>query len=592
MRRLATLLCLSACARRPLKLGPPQPETPIYFAMIDRFADGDVSNNQGVDKNSPIAFHGGDLRGILEHIDDLAALGVGTVWISPFFATRDQPLDGHGAFHGYWTTDLWKMSPHFGDEQDLRKLSDELHRRGMRLVLDMVWNHAGYDAPLVSQRPDWFHPKGDVVNWDDPIERITHEVHGLPDLAQENPEVYDYLRNATLYWIDLARPDGLRIDAVRHMPLTFQARMAEDLRASAGKDLWLLGEAFEGDPTKLAEIMHNASYSAVFDFPLHYAMTDVFCKDASVGRIASVLSQDAAYGQQLQRDPGALVTFLDNHDVPRVLTACGGEADRVAQALAFLFTVRGTPSLTWGTELGLTGGPEPDNRGDQRFGETHPLGEAIGALATLRRAHPALAKGASAGVSLGANDYTWMRVTPGEGALLVLNRGDKPVAVSPPPELIAAGKPTSALVVGESGLPEPLPGPLTLDRLPDVPARSLAVVFFTPLRPDGYAPAVQALWSPPAVRKVTLHARVPATAAGETWLWVGAGKALGAWDPKAGIPLDRTGTATVSVPVGSVLASKLVLRKADGSFVWEPGEDRTVFVPAGDSALVVEAVGR
>ena len=202
---------------------PSPPDDAIYFAMVDRFADGDRSNDAGVDKRDPSAWHGGDVAGILAHLDWLQALGIKTVWLSPVYDCRHAKLNGHGAFHGYWVFDPMRPDPKFGSFAELRRLSDALHARGMRLLLDVVVDHLGYDAPLVSQHPGWFHHEGDITDWNDPEQLVSHDVHGLPDLAQEKPAVYRWLMQRAELWIRKVHPDGFRLDAVKHVPLTLLA---------------------------------------------------------------------------------------------------------------------------------------------------------------------------------------------------------------------------------------------------------------------------------------------------------------------------------------------------------------------------------
>jgi len=578
---------LAACAHRPLAIQPPPADDLVYFAMVDRFADGDPHTPGDNDRADPAAFHGGDLKGVVKHLDYLQDLGVKTLWISPVFAMRDDKLDGHGAFHGYWTTDPARIEPRFGTTRDLIRLRRALSRRDMRLVLDMVWNHVGNDAPLTEARPEWFHGQGDVVNWEDPDERVTHDVHGLPDLAQEDEAVYRWLRDHALSWVNTAQPDGLRIDAVKHMPLTFQARIAEDLRAHSDPDLWMLGEAFEGDPSKLAQILAGGGFSAVFDFPLHYAMLDVYCKDQPLGRLASVLSQDLDYGPLLRENPHALVTFLDNHDTARVLTTCGGDVHRVEQALFFQLLSRGTPSVTWGTEIGAQGAQDPENRPDMRFDAPNSVGGTLRWAAGLRREHPALTEGATLGLALEGDRYLVLRVSPDEAALIAVNRGKADLSLGLPRLLKDVARPTSGVLLGADGVPHTLPSPVDPDEPVPVPGLGTTVVFWKPLQTGGLKPLIDAAWSPPP-RPVTLTAHAP-LGEGDTLLWVGASPALGAWDPARAVPVDAEGHATIQAPISSVLASKLVIRHPDGSLTWEQGEDRYVFVTPGNGPLAVTA---
>jgi hypothetical protein len=173
----------------------------IYFAMVDRFANADTSNDMDVDRRDPNAFHGGDLKGVLQNLDWIQQMGFDTVWISPVFAMRTEKWHGYGAFHGYWTWDLNAIEPRFGTEADLIALSDSLHQRGMKLFLDLVLNHLGPDAPLVRAQPEWFHRKGAITDWSDPSQLVSHDVHGLPDFATERPDVRSYLVETSRGWL-------------------------------------------------------------------------------------------------------------------------------------------------------------------------------------------------------------------------------------------------------------------------------------------------------------------------------------------------------------------------------------------------------
>lgn len=338
----------------------PRPES-MYFVLVDRFQNGDPSNDGAIDLADPEAFHGGDLQGVYDRIGYLEALGVTTVWLSPVFRMRTEKLNGHGAFHGYWVSDFGEIEPRFGTSALLRKVSDELHRRGMKLLLDVVLNHVGYDTPLVASKPGWFHAAGDIEDWNDRTEVETHDVHGLPDLAQENPEVYEYLLATSKKWIDEIRPDGFRLDAVKHVPLTFWAKYNDAIRAHAGPDFFLLGEDLDGDPRRLATTLRDGRFSSVFDFPLHFALIDVICKGAPRARLESVLWQDALYDH-----PERLVTLLDNHDLPRLASVCE-TPDARALAETTLLSMRGIPCLSYGTETQSKGLREPDNRADMKF---------------------------------------------------------------------------------------------------------------------------------------------------------------------------------------------------------------------------------
>lgn len=173
----------------------------IYFVMVDRFANGDRTNDQSVAPEDPQAFHGGDLQGLIDHLDWIQGLGFDTVWLSPIFKMRNEKWHGYGAFHGYWTWELPALEPRFGDELLLVRLRSELDKRNMKLMLDLVLNHVGPDAPLIAAKPEWFHRRGGVTDWSDPTQLVMNDVHGLPDLATEKPEVFEYLLESARRWL-------------------------------------------------------------------------------------------------------------------------------------------------------------------------------------------------------------------------------------------------------------------------------------------------------------------------------------------------------------------------------------------------------
>lgn len=507
---------------------PVEPAPQVYFVMVDRFDNGDPTNDAAIDPADPHAFHGGDLQGVRNRVDYLADLGVTHVWLSPVFAMRTEKIGEWGAFHGYWVSDLSRVEPRFGTEADLKGLADDLHARGMKLILDMVWNHTDYDAPLLRDHPDWFHQTGDIVNWDDPVERVTGRVHGLPDLAQEKEEVLDYLTEVSLGWVDRVGADGFRIDAVGHMPLSVLAELNHRLDAHR-PGFWTLGEDFSGDPQRLATTLSEGSFDAVFDFPVRYALVDVFCKGAPLSSLGATLSLDRLYD-----DPSQLVTFLDNHDVPRFLTECGGDREATRTALSVLGLLRGTPALTWGAELMLPGGDEPDNRRDQPWESM--AGEAgtralIADAARFRSRSTAARSGTVRILEASDSVLVWEQRTAEERLVVRLERGADD------------GKPWSLTTTLESS-PE---------LAPDVALQELVI---------------EVEGDPAGVRVV------------------GAGPELGHWDPERAVPVGPDRRAIVKLPAGTVATFKLV-RVTEDAIVWAQGPNTTTLLTAGEPAGIV-----
>ena len=544
----------------------------IYFILVDRFCNGNPANDGAADGADPAGWHGGDLQGVIERLDYLQRLGFGTVWLSPIFATRQEKFHGHGAFHGYWTTDLRRVDPRFGTAEQLARLARELHRRDMRLMLDLVVNHVGYDAPLLEQRPGWFHGRGTITDWSDPEQIVHHDVHGLPDLDQANPEVYAYLLDAARLWLESAGVDGFRLDAVKHVDLSFWRRFNQELR-SLRPDLVLLGEHYDGDPRLVDRVQRRGGFSHMFDFPLAFALKDAFCDGHSAGKIGAVLANDRLYA-----DPRRLVTFLDNHDLPRIRTACGDDPERVRQALTAQFALRGVPALTYGTETGLRGAGEPENRGDMVFADERfrALQDHVAGLLRLRREHPVLRRGRTRVLGLERGVLRVARLLPDRAALIVINGAQRPRRLAP-----AAGLPavrmrdllTGRDVQGEIGLD---PGQTRL------------------LLAEAEQPGALAAAMEPGrrLRRVHVAARGAALEPGERLLLVGSGPELGHWDPAASPARFAEGAGgqrlSMELPAGLLFAFKLVVATAAGGHRWERRADRYLYVEPGEKPLRLE----
>lgn len=544
----------------------------VYFVMVDRFANGDPKNDGAIDVKDPNAFHGGDLQGVIDRLDYLQALGVKTLWLSPVFKMRTEKFYGYGAYHGYWTYDLAQVEPRFGDETLLRKLSDELHARKMKLVLDLVLNHVGPDAPLVKEKPHWFHRQGALEKWDDPVEVVNKDVHGLPDLASENEEVYRYLLSTSLGWIDRVKPDGFRLDAVKHMPNSFWARFNADVKKHAGEDFILLGELLEGDAEKLAPVWREGGFTHMFDFPLHFALVDVFCKGQPMSRLSSTLSQDSLYP-----DPGRLVTLVDNHDLPRIAESCSANPRGIHEALSFIGAVRGTPAITWGTEVGLKGAKEPENRADMQFNENGAGYYAIKGLAhavNQRSADlvPFIVDADDSLLALG-----WL--APNGAQMTAFNGGAKDRDYRLPDPL------RGVFEVGVVGYSRGEPVP--------VPAHSHTGAQLKAKSPETYAvfreKAKQQWLKAESRQKVSFNARAPVEQ-GDALFVVGSGEALGAWRLDAAKGPFVEGQLEAQLAEGFAYEFKLVIKRKDGRTEWEPGQNRALFVPFEAQAMSLKLV--
>jgi glycosidase len=363
----------------------------MYLIMPDRFADGDPTNDKLADFRDPDnrslgrAYHGGDLRGIQDHLDYLQQLGVTTLWTTPLY---DNSAGQSGqTYHGYSATDMYAVDPHFGTMADFRALVAAAHARGMKVILDTVPNHVGPAHPWVkdSPTPDWFHGTASShIECDDDFASVTDPsapaarrhilldgwfANFLPDLNQDNPLVQQYLIQNAIWWIESAGLDGLRIDTFPYVPRRFWHDYNQQIHAFF-PHMSDVGEVFNGNPKITsffaggrANLGSDGSFDTgldtPFDFPMYFALRGALTHHKPMTAIADVLAADSLYPH-----PERLVTFLGNHDTKRFLSEPGADPAALRLAFGLLATMRGMPQLYYGDELAMTGGDDPDNRKD------------------------------------------------------------------------------------------------------------------------------------------------------------------------------------------------------------------------------------
>lgn len=357
----------------------------MYLIMTDRFADGDPSNDgprHADEAARPRGWHGGDLRGVTQHLDYLQSLGITTVWITPVYQNHNSD-----SYHGYGATDLYKVDEHLGSLEDMKQLARELHQRGMKLVLDTVPNHIGPNHPWVEDEPepDWFHGTrknhdtaiGDFKPLVDPHAAWRDQkdilegwfANVLPDMNQENADVSQYLTQNAIWWIEETGADGLRIDTFPYVGRPFWHSFHAQLRALYPK-LTSVGEIFNGDPVITSAFAGGVTrndlngdvdtgLSTPFDFPTYFAIRNVILRGHPMTEMAEILRQDSLYPH-----PERLVPFLGNHDTTRFMGEPDATPAKLQLAFAMLLTMRGMPQIYSGDEIAMRGGGDPDNRHD------------------------------------------------------------------------------------------------------------------------------------------------------------------------------------------------------------------------------------
>lgn len=354
----------------------------LYLLMPDRFARGDIKAAGefdgldypvGYDRTHPSARHGGNIAGIRDNLDYLDSLGVTAIWATPVLE-NDMP---GGSYHGYATTDYYRIDPRFGTNDDWAGLVADAHSRGMKVVMDMIFNHSGSAHPWMKDMPsaDWYnHPEGkELTNFrlstvHDPYVSdydLDHTVNGwfvpdMPDLNQCNPHLMKYLTQNSIWWIESSKINGIRMDTYPYADMKAMAGWARDVMREypnfnivgecwygneAGSAFWQAGNKLNPVPTNLPTVM---------DFKLSIDGHKFFDEQTDPWNGLNHLYDHLAL-DYLYSDPQKVLTFLDNHDTDRFLAEFPDSLGSWKQAIAFLLTSRGIPQLYYGTELLMNG---------------------------------------------------------------------------------------------------------------------------------------------------------------------------------------------------------------------------------------------
>ena len=577
MKRAIILLLLAGLSMLPVQASSIEDwkDQILYFVFIDRFANGNQANDRQVDMKDSNGFHGGDIAGLLQNLGYLEELGVTGIWLSPFFTNRPDRFFKHQPYHGYWVHDFWSVDSRFGSEAELVELRRRLRQSDMKLLLDMVVNHMGYDAPFVEANPDWFNPPLDIADWNDKDQLTNRRIFGLPDFASQKPVVKTFFRLVARNWIERLEPDGFRLDAVKHVPLDFWRDFNASSQEQGGPGFLLLGEYLHGDPQATLEVWKSGKFNSLFDFPLYYSMKEVFAEGADMRRLASRIYFDRNYP-----DAGMLATFLDNHDLDRFITSCGGDEQKYRLALAFLLTARGIPVLSYGNEQGLAGAhnPEPENRRSMVFDWDSELFSFSRELIALRKSSHALRRGFQCHLFADQTAYAFARLTPDQMAVVVFNNGDQPrpvdfelpFAVRLPKVLDSAIGPARAI--------------LRQGRLQTFLAARSFAVFIPESQPGEYEKSFrrwqkrvfdEKAWGS---RTITLKLKASYLPEKAKVFFTGNFAEIGNWSSEISkaLPLlkvsDDEYVATVKMPLGRIFEGKCFY-KSEQKTVWQPGDN-------------------
>ncbi|MDE6577953.1 MAG: glycoside hydrolase family 13 protein [Muribaculaceae bacterium] len=447
----------------------------LHLLMPDRFAKGGnndgkgLEHNPAIDRQKPNARHGGDLKGISNHLDYLDSLGVTALWFCPVLE-NDMP---GGSYHGYATTDYYNIDPRFGSNKEYAELIEEAHGKGLKVVMDMIFNHCGVAHPWLKDMPsaDWLnHPEGDVMTnfrlttVHDPYVSdydLDHTVNGwfvpsMPDLNQKNPHLMKYLIQNSIWWIESSKIDGIRMDTYPYadadgMAEWNKAVLKEYPNFNIVGECWYANEAGSAFWQKGNRINRNdPELPTVMDFFFIQNGQKAFNSDTDpwggLNMIYDHLSHDFLYD-----DPQKVLTFLDNHDSDRFLKEMPEDLGRWKQAQAFLLTSRGIPQIYYGTELLMNGTKEGSDGyirldmpggfpGDEtnaftREGRTAIQNEAWDFLSSLlhwRRgdANEVIAKGKLKHFMPQNGLYAYTRTLGDKKVAVLLNGKDEPLSIT------------------------------------------------------------------------------------------------------------------------------------------------------------------
>lgn len=446
----------------------------IYLIMPDRFANGDKRNDiikgmkeTSLNRDSMYYRHGGDIQGIINHLDYLKDLGVTTLWLNPVLE-NDQPKT---SYHGYANTENYKIDPRFGSNDLYKKLIDECHAKGMKVIKDLVHNHLGSQHWTIKDMPskDWVHqwPSYTKSSFRDQVlfdpyaaesekKLMTDgwfDVH-MPDMNQANPYVRKYFTQSHIWWIEYAGLDGFRLDTYAYNDPEFMAEWGKEIKAEYPRFTFFAETWVHGIPNQAFFTQGNTinrgfdtELPGVTDFQCLWAINEAlngkFGWDDGITKLYTTLASDFVY-----QDATRNVVFLDNHDLSRFYSVVGEDINKYKSGIAWLLTTRGIPQIYYGTEILMKNFSNPDGLVREDFkggwaedkinkfkaeGRTEKENDAfnfVRTLANYRKNNPVLQTGKLMQYVPENGIYVYFRYNDEKTVMVVMNSNDKEVGVS------------------------------------------------------------------------------------------------------------------------------------------------------------------
>ena len=371
----------------------------IYLIMSDRFANGNPNNDttketfEKSDRNKPGGRHGGDIEGIIKNLDYIKELGATAVWPTPICEDNDKEY----SYHGYGQSDVYKIDPRYGTNEDYVRLSAELHKRGMKNIMDYVTNHWGIEHWMINDLPtyDWLHQFPGYARTND--RKTTQSdpnaskidakicvdgwfVKSMPDLNQSNPLVMNYLTQNAIWWIEYADLDGFRVDTYPYADKESIAKWTKNITDEYPNfnivgEAWMYTQAaisYWQKDSPISRIQsYNSNLPSVMDFTLQDAITKVFNEDKETWTDGMVKVYDNFSNDFLYANTNNLLIFTENHDTNRFNEIYKNDFKKYQMAMTLLATVRGIPQLYYGSEIGMAG---DKNKGDADIRKDFPGG--------------------------------------------------------------------------------------------------------------------------------------------------------------------------------------------------------------------------
>lgn len=476
----------------------------LYLIMPDRFAKGSDASEKGAallnnttvdDRENPSGRHGGDIAGIRQHLDYIDTLGVTAVWVNPVLE-NDMP---GGSYHGYATTDYYRIDPRFGSNSEWSEFIGDAHSRGIKVVMDMIFNHCGSSHPWLSDKPskDWINFPDEYVQTNHRLTTIFDPyasdydykkavdgwfVPSMPDLNQRNPHLMTYLIQNSIWWIEESKIDGIRMDTHPYADLDGMARWLKAIETEyPGYNI--VGECWYNNEGAEAFWQKNSFVNKGTDTQLPTVMDFAFCvnsRDAFSGQTDNRGGLNKIYDHlaldYLFPDPSHIMTFLDNHDTDRFLLEVPENLGWWKQAVAFLLTSRGIPQIYYGTEilmhgskakgdgyirLDMPGGfPDDDSTVFTREGRDGQQNEAFDFMSKLlhyRKGNEAISKGSLKHFAPDNGLYTYERKYGDRRIVVMMNGTDSEITIpmEQTVEVLPFGSKMHDVITGEDIIIQP-----------------------------------------------------------------------------------------------------------------------------------------